>query len=208
MDAPSWEQKTRRPLVRVVRWLIILLFISAVAGIIIYNNRDLISGSAVPANTIAAAHDSSGLFSPSRADRSGPLTSATTLTTVESIRGSGSDRPAVSVRPLETDGGRGFASVDSVALGEMVTPVPGRPEVKVHFTAMLYFGERRYRNVLLTRRDALSVMARSVVRSRDLATASDGLLRPEMVSALNAVLDTPVITDAVVRNISIEKVSR
>ena len=222
MAETSWEAQTRRRN-RFWKWLLIILLIILVAGIIIYNNRDVISGRAglhqdgeVNESFSLAADGATGteaeresLSGKHDTAQSANLNSSTTpvppagrvVTEPAPLQVKKLETPVVSSSPSAHT----RAIEDSVEIGEVPCIVANRNDIIVRIALVVYCDKAKKSEVLF-KRDALAVVTRNAIRTRDLESIRFDELEPELISAMNIVFDIQTITGIAVRSVKIEKV--
>jgi hypothetical protein len=73
--------------------------------------------------------------------------------------------------------------------------------------ALVVYCDKVKKSEVLFKRDALAVVTRNSIRTRDLESIRFDKLEPELITAMNLVFDTQTITGIAVRSVKIEKAS-
>ncbi|MBN2036458.1 MAG: hypothetical protein JW768_06920 [Chitinispirillaceae bacterium] len=222
MSESSWEQHTGRAS-NFWKWLFIILLVVVVAGIIIYNNRDsifhpadgagdndaggvfsLVSEGDVPENGLTAREDSTSrpdkhFRAQVRREQIGDRTDSSEV----SVRDKQRSHP-VTKEPRAQETRTARDKRDSVDLGNVSCRVQNRDDIVVVAELTVYCDASRKQEVLV-KRDALSVLTQSVVRSKDLEAVKIGAIKEELRKAMNRMFDSPAVTGISFRSVKIEK---
>jgi hypothetical protein len=228
MAETSWEAHARRR-TWLWKWPPIILLVIIAAGIIIYNNRDVISGTADPqkdsdsieAFSLALSDDDSAAagraettvpepprkrVAPEKATKprikkdSIPVERHVTAQTPLTVQKE-PERPERSKPPVSSE-----SAADSVEIGEVPCSVLNRRDLTVRIVLVVYCDKAKRAEVLF-KRDALAVMTRNVIRTRDLEQVRFDMLEPELLRSMNLVFDKRTITGIAFRSVKIEKAS-
>jgi hypothetical protein len=228
MAETSWEAQARRrswPW----KWPLIILLVIIAAGIIIHNNRDVISGTAdgrdnpdsiasfslavSGEDSTAARHVATAVPEPAH-NRVAPapparsearkvtaaverqMTAATPFAVPKKREPPEKPKPEVSSK----------TAVDSVEIGEVPCSVLNRRDITVRIVLVVYCAKVKRAEVVF-KRDALAVVTRNVLRTRDLEEVRFDALEPELITSMNLVFDTRTITGIAFRSVKIEKAS-
>lgn len=221
MAETSWEAQSRRK-TRFWKWSVIILLAVLVAGIIIHNNRDVVSGADEPSeegDSFSMAVDSGAVSASAPATKDhAPAgehrTEVHAINTVAAESHADPDVPAAAPNPERKDfysiaSGRtaGIPSaIDSVEVGEVPCVVSNRKDIVVRIALVVYCDKAKKSEVLF-KRDALAVVIRNTIRSRDLESIRFDAIEPELITAMNLVFDTRTIADIALRSVKIEKAS-
>ena len=221
MAETSWETHARRR-TRLWKWSLIILLVVLVAGIIIYNNRDVISGKTVleaePGEHVQESSDTVVKAVPDLPHKK--AVSGIPADTVQSKTGKQKHlerpQPVVPVNSVQAARPRlptgkpatkaVVSSVDSVEVGEVPCVVSNRPDVVVRIAVVVYC-DKAMKPEVLFKRDALAVVIRNTIRPWDLESIRFDVLKPGLLKAMNLVFDTRTITDIALRSVKIEKAS-
>jgi hypothetical protein len=227
MAETSWEAHTRRR-PRLWKWPLLILIVIVAAGIIIYNNRDVISGTAgaqekpdsvatfsfaadsdKPAGHVAAAVPEQ----PQRRVESAPATRPEVRKDpiVPVQRQMTAPIPSVLRKEPRLPEKPGLVipsknAADSVEIGEVPCSVLNRRDITVRIVLVVYC-DKENRAEVIFKRDALAVVTRNLIRTRDLEEVRFDALEPELLRSMNLVFDTRTITGIAFRSVRIEKAS-
>jgi hypothetical protein len=220
MAESSWEAHTRRQ-PWLWKWPLLILIVIVAVGIIIYNNRDVISGTAVAQEkpdsltsvSFSVVSDDRAAAGPQRRVESAsaarpevrkgsvvPVDRQMTAS-VPSVLRKGPELPEKPkpVIPSKTE-------VDSVEIGEVPCAMLNRRDITVRIVLVVYCDKAKRAEVVL-RRDALAVVTRDLIRKRDIEEIRFDALEPELLRSMNLVFDTHTITGIAFRSVRIEKAS-
>jgi hypothetical protein len=229
MAESSWEAHTRRQ-PWLWKWPLLILIVIVAVGIIIYNNRDVISGTAVAQEKPDSLTSVS--FSVVSDDRAaaGHVAAAVNEQPQRRVESASAARPKVrkgSVVPVDRQMTASVPSVlrkgpelpekpkpvipsktevDSVEIGEVPCAMLNRRDITVRIVLVVYCDKAKRAEVVL-RRDALAVVTRDLIRKRDIEEIRFDALEPELLRSMNLVFDTHTITGIAFRSVRIEKAS-
>jgi hypothetical protein len=228
MAETSWEAHARRRS-GLWKWPPIILLVIIAAGIIIYNNRDVISGTAdgrEKADSVAtfslagsgddsaaAGHVAAAVPEPLRK----PVESAPAARpdvkkdTVPVKRHMTASLPSAVRKEREQPekpkpAVSSTTAVDSVEIGEVPCSVLNRRDITVRIVLVVYCDKAKRAEVVF-KRDALAVVTRNAIHKRDLEEVRLDALEPELIKSMNLVFDTRTITGIAFRSVKIEKAS-
>ncbi|MBN1130193.1 MAG: hypothetical protein JXA71_14470 [Chitinispirillaceae bacterium] len=212
MAERSWEEHAHRGN-RTWKWLLILLPVVLVAGISIYNNRDVIyevSGFRKNLDTAAAFAVSAAetpaqtAVKPGEAEKD--VAPGRTAVAVPKGPPPGKKGPFVKDADSSTRSSSSVAAGDSVEIGEIPCRVLNRDDI-VMMISLVVFCDRQARRTVLVRRDAIGVLVQNALRALDLETVKLDALKLDLLEAMNRLFDTKTITGISFRSVRIEKVS-
>ncbi|MCU0610104.1 MAG: hypothetical protein MUF22_10105 [Chitinispirillaceae bacterium] len=191
MPETSWEDSHKH---RSGIWTGVILILVAVAAsaIIYHNNRDFFSTVKFHAGPVARTKTA-----PVRAD---PGPEAPKPVSVQAVL----SEPEVRAVPAP----RRFSLRDSVVMNDVACSVLGRPDLRIHLSLSLFFDDPALRRDILVRRDDLAIMAGKVVGEKELEAVKIDQITPVLLSAMNSVFETAVLTGITIRAIRVEKVRR
>lgn len=208
MAETSWEAHARRRF-WLWKWPPIILLAVIAAGIIIYNNRDVISGTA----GVREKPDSAAVFSLAGSGDDRVAAGHVAAAVPEPLRKP--VEPAPAARPEVKKGADAVerrmtvslpsavrkqreqpekpkpavpsrTAVDSVDIGEVPCSVLNRRDITVRIALVVYCDKAKRAEVVF-KRDALAVVTRNAIRTRDLEEVRFDALEPELITSMNLV---------------------
>jgi hypothetical protein len=197
MPDTTWEESQKRnPRFRLWILLIIILLGISVAGIIIYNNRDYLSGTrASGSGTVSREVFSTDAVAPKKhgiSDRTAALEGNSPREGFSSSAKPGRSKNA--------------ADQDSVILKDIRCRVMDRNDITIKMSVRLYFGDAGQRREVLLRCETMAVVARKTVGTTALEDIKIDKIKPVLLREMNAVFEKDMFNDIAIDNITVEKV--
>ena len=195
MTDTTWEESQKRnPHSRFLIWLVVILLGTALAGIIIYNNRDFIPG-LKPSGSRPSSRE---VFSTDAVSAGLPGSLNKSSVTSGSVRSN--DIPSHAIRNAPVTG------LDFVEINDIICRVMDRNDVRIKLSVRLGFGDTEKRSEVLVRREVIAVIVQKALQTMALEDVKIDKIKPVLLKNSNAIFEKKVFNDIVIDTISIEKV--
>ena len=91
---------------------------------------------------------------------------------------------------------------------ELLCEVSDRTDIRLKISIALFFSDEKMRQEILIRRNEIKIIIKSIISSKVMGLVKKDTIEPELKKAVNGMFSREVLTDIVLKDIQIEKVTK